>query len=108
LTGSDIAAPLLFNLFNAVDRESAKEWFAMPSGVNFRYVCNKTGMVPDHFCHDQILDYFLPGISTYQTCNHARHVLISADSTKSYCTTCQPENGYIKALYPNFKPEIIS
>lgn len=107
LTGTDKAAPLLFNIFNAVDRESSKEWFSMPSGVNFRYVCNETGMIPDVFCENQKLDYFLPGISDYRLCNHARYVLVSPDSTISYCTACQPESGYVKALYPNLKPEIV-
>ena len=106
--GTDKAAPLLFNIFNSVDRASSKEWFSMPAGVNFRYICTETGMVPDVFCHNQKLDYFLPGVSDYRTCNHARYVLVSPDSSISYCNTCQPESGYVKALYPNLKPEIVS
>ncbi|MEL6559896.1 MAG: penicillin-binding protein 1C [Bacteroidota bacterium] len=108
LTGTDKAAPLLFNIFNSVDRQSSKEWFSMPNGVNFRYVCTETGMVPNVFCQSQKLDYFLPGISDYRTCNHARYVMISPDSTTSYCTNCQPESGYVKALFPNHKPEILA
>ncbi|MFY0651435.1 MAG: penicillin-binding protein 1C [Cyclobacteriaceae bacterium] len=108
LTGSDIAAPLLFNIFNAIDRESSKEWFSMPKGVNFRYVCAEGGMVPEQYCNNQILDYFIPGISDYQKCNHQKYVYVSPDSTKSYCSTCRPTNGYVTALYPNHSPEILS
>ncbi|MEQ6121395.1 penicillin-binding protein 1C [Reichenbachiella sp. MALMAid0571] len=108
LTGSDIASPLLFNIFNAIDQESSKEWFRMPKGVNFRYVCTETGMIPNDFCDQQQLDYFLPGISDYQPCNHSKFVYVSADSTKSYCSACLPQNGYIKARYPNHQPEILS
>jgi penicillin-binding protein 1C len=108
LTGSDMAAPLLFNIFNAIDQESSKEWFSMPKGVNFRYVCTESGQVPNEFCDSQQLDYFIPGISDYQKCGHKKHVYVSPDSTKSYCNTCRPENGYVKALYPNHSPEIIS
>jgi penicillin-binding protein 1C len=108
LTGSDMAAPLLFNIFNAIDQESSKEWFSMPKGVNFRHVCTESGQVPNEFCDSQQLDYFIPGISDYQKCSHKKYVYVSSDSTKSYCNTCRPENGYVKALYPNHSPEIIS
>ncbi|MGB3465319.1 MAG: penicillin-binding transpeptidase domain-containing protein, partial [Cyclobacteriaceae bacterium] len=108
LTGADKAAPLLFNIFNSVDRESSKEWFTMPTGVQFRFVCTETGMVPDTFCNNQKLDYFLPGKSDYRTCDHAKPIIISPDSSISYCTSCQPESGYINALYPNLKPELLA
>lgn len=108
LTGSDIASPLLFKIFNAIDQASSKEWFRMPKGVNFRYVCTETGMIPNDFCDQQQLDYFLPGISDYQPCNHSILVYVSMDSTKSYCSACLPQNGYVKARYPNHQPEILS
>ena len=108
LSGAETASPLLFNIFNAIDQASAKEWFRMPEGVNFRYVCTESGQVPDHFCTSQELDYYLPGISKYHTCTHKQQVFVSADSTISYCNSCLPENGYVKALFPNLKPEIIS
>ncbi len=108
LTGSDIASPLLFNIFNAIDKESSKEWFKMPKGINFRYVCNETGMIPNLECAQQQLDYFIPGVSNYQKCNHYKYVYVSTDSSKSYCNSCLPNNGYIKAKYPNYDPEILS
>lgn len=108
LTGTEMAAPLLFQLFNAIDRASGKEWFKMPKGVNFRYTCTESGAVPNSFCETQALDYFLPGISDYQKCQHKKSIYISPDSTQSYCTTCLPENGYKKALYPNHTPELLS
>lgn len=108
LTGAEIAAPLLFNIFNAVDQTSGKEWFKMPKGVNFRHVCTESGLPPNSFCGSQKLDYFIPGISPYQKCSHLNYINVSLDSTKSYCSTCLPENGYVKALYPNHTPEIIA
>ncbi|MEL7145928.1 MAG: penicillin-binding transpeptidase domain-containing protein, partial [Bacteroidota bacterium] len=108
LSGAETASPLLFNIFNAIDQQSSKEWFRMPKGVNFRYICTETGRVPDQSCTSQQLDYFLPGISDYRVCDHQQNVFVSADSTLSYCNTCLPANGYVKARYPNLKPEIIS
>lgn len=107
LTGSDIAAPLLFKVFNAIDKESSKDWFAMPKGVSFRHVCSASGMAPADFCDQQIVDYYLPGISDYRTCQHMKYIYVSSDSTRSYCQTCVPNNGFVKALYPNYAADII-
>ncbi|MEO9966241.1 MAG: penicillin-binding protein 1C [Reichenbachiella sp.] len=107
LAGADVAAPLLFKIFNAVDKESAKDWFAMPRGVNFRHVCSESGKIPSDFCTDEVIDYYIPGLSEYRKCQHMKPIYISSDSTKSYCQTCLPENGYLKALYPNYSAEIL-
>lgn len=107
LTGAEIAAPLLFKLFNAIDQESAKDWFKMPKGVSFRHVCSESGLPPAEFCDQQIIDYFIPGISDYRTCQHLKNIYTSADSLQSFCQTCLPENGYMKALYPNYPAELL-
>ena len=107
LSGSEMATPLLFRLFNAIDYDSEESWFKEPKEVRVRYVCAQTGMLPNDFCDDLVLDYYLPGISGNERCNHMKQVFINPDSTISYCTSCKPALGYITALYPNLKPEII-
>ena len=37
-----------------------------------------------------------------------KEVWITPDSAFSYCTSCLPENGYIKTKFPNHSPEIIA
>ncbi|MEO9804229.1 MAG: penicillin-binding protein 1C [Reichenbachiella sp.] len=107
LTGAGVAAPLLFKIFNAVDQESSKDWFAMPKGVNFRYVCSESGLTQSDFCNQEIIDYYIPGVSDYRNCLHSKFIYVSADSSKSYCQTCLPENGYVKALYPNYAADLL-
>ncbi|HUM48257.1 MAG TPA: penicillin-binding protein 1C, partial [Chitinophagales bacterium] len=108
LTGADIATPLLFELFNTLAYNSSNEWFHMPKQLDFRYVCEASGMAPNDFCADQVMDYFIPGVSTTEKCNHLKEVFVSADESISYCRNCLPENGYKKNLYPNLKPELVS
>ncbi|MGD2035107.1 MAG: penicillin-binding protein 1C, partial [Bacteroidales bacterium] len=108
LNGADKATPLLFQLFNAIDNNSPKDWFVIPDELGMRYVCSQSGLVPGEFCHDLIIDYYLPGISSNQKCSHLKKVYINPDSTMSYCTSCPPETGYKTALYPNLAPEIIT
>ena len=108
LSGANVATPLLFNLFNAIEKENNKEWNRMPEGVDFRYVCSVSGKLPNDFCNNVVIDYYIPGISPNEKCDHLIPVKISPDEKISYCTTCAPETGYKEKLYENYSPEIIA
>jgi len=108
LTGADIASPLLFNLFNALAYNGKAEWFAPPASLDFRLVCAETGLVPGEHCPNQLLDYYLPGTSGSQRCQHLREVLVSADGQYSYCRACVPASGYRRELFANLRPEVLA
>jgi penicillin-binding protein 1C len=107
LTGADIATPLLFQLFNSLDYNSANNWFTMPKDLDFRYVCPESGKVPEAFCQNFVMDYYIPEVSSIEKCGHLKNVWITADGHFSYCTNCLPESGFKKKLYPNISPELI-
>jgi penicillin-binding protein 1C len=106
LTGSEVATPLLFDLFNAVAYNSPNDWFVPPAALDFRLVCTESGLVPGENCPNQIIDYFLPNVSSGQRCQHVREVLVSADGSFTYCRACAPAAGYRRELYPNLLPEV--
>ena len=108
LSGSEKATPLLFQLFNAIDISSENDWFKMPESLDLRYVCSGSGRLPGEFCEDLVIDYFIPGVSDTRACDHLKKILLSPDSSISYCTACMPETGYVSAIYPNYSPEIIT
>jgi penicillin-binding protein 1C len=101
LTGGDIATPVLFDLFNAIDYNSSSEWYLPPASVDFRLVCSQSGLPPAETCTDIITDYFLPQISNSKKCAHLREVFVSADERFSYCTRCLPESGYKTKMCKN-------
>jgi penicillin-binding protein 1C len=108
LSGADIATPLLFHLFNSIDYNSGNEWFSPPKELKFRLVCSETGKVPNHFCENQVVDYYLPLVSSPEPCNHLQEVAVSADEAFAYCTSCRPEAGYVKKWYRRLSPELIT
>lgn len=108
LSGANVATPLLFNLFNAIETENNKDWNTMPENVNFRYVCTETGKNPADYCEHIVLDYFIPAVSKNQTCNHLQEVKIAENEKISYCTGCLPQTGYKVKNYNNYSPEIIT
>jgi penicillin-binding protein 1C len=99
---------LLFNIINSIDYNSTNRWFAAPQDLKVRLVCAETGQVPGDFCEHQIADYFIPLVSAIQKCTHAKEVAVQVDEALSYCTSCLPQGGYKKKVYPNFSPELIA
>ncbi|MBO0357512.1 penicillin-binding protein 1C [Hymenobacter sp. BT186] len=106
LTGADVATPLLFNIFNDLAYNSPNDWFVPPAALDFRLVCAETGLVPNETCPNQIIDYFLPGVSEGRRCQHQREVLLAEDGSFVYCRACAPAAGFRRALYPNLLPEV--
>jgi penicillin-binding protein 1C len=106
LTGSEVATPLLFDLFNSLAYNSPNNWFLPPNSLDFRLVCAESGRPPGEHCPNQLIDYFLPGVSSAQRCQHQREVLVAADGAAVYCRACAPAAGFRRELYPNLPPGV--
>lgn len=106
LVGGEIATPLLFEIFNTLDYNSPKNWFRAPKSLQVRWVCSETGLPPNSFCKNQVVDSYLPLISPSKRCEHLREVFISENASESYCLACLPNKGYRKAMYPNLSVEL--
>ncbi len=106
LSGAATATPLLFRLFNAVDRDAAAEWLQAPGELQTRFVCRYTGLLPADSCGEQVMDYYIPGVSGAKRCNHQREVWLSPDGTFSYCTSCLPASGYATKMMRDIAPEL--
>ena len=108
LTGADVASPLLFTLFNALTYNDTRHTSGPPATLDFRLVCAETGLVPGEHCPNQLIDYYLPGTSSAQRCEHLREVLVSADGGTSYCRACVPPGGYRRQLFANPAPAVLA
>jgi penicillin-binding protein 1C len=106
LNGAGVATPLLFQLFQAIDRSNTQFNPQAPPGLAYRMVCPETGLVPGAYCTEQIIDAYLPGISSNESCRHRQMIYLSADGQFSYCTSCLPANGYKMELRNKPDPEL--
>lgn len=106
LSGASTATPLLFKIFNTIDYDSDQEWFTQPKDCEIRQVCSETGMVPAEECTNRVTDYFIPLISSTQTCNNRQEIMISADEKMSYCRGCAPAAGYKKKWFKVIDPDM--
>ena len=107
LSGSEIAVPLLFNIFNAIDYKSSNEWFKKPVGVLQRKVCKESGLPPSKFCSEIISDYYIDNVSTNAKCDYVKEYFVNEEESESYCLDCLPESKYKKKAYDNLAPELV-
>jgi penicillin-binding protein 1C len=106
ISGANVATPLLFKIFNTIDYDSDQEWFEQPGDCDTRIVCSETGLLPKDNCSHTVMDYFIPLISTTQTCSNIQEVMVSAEEKISYCKTCMPDAGYKKKMYKMVTPDM--
>ena len=107
LSGAEMAVPLLFDLFNAVDYNSQGEWFSKPSMVKVRKVCAETGLLPSKYCKNLVDDYYIENHSPNNICDLYKELYVSDDELMEYCPECLPKSGYKKVAYPFYDPELI-
>lgn len=105
LTGSEIATPLLFEVFGVVGNPSGA-LLPAPKNIQFRLVCSESGLPPSDFCKNQVTDYYIPLVSPAQTCQHLKEMYVSADEKYAYLPDCLPENGYKRKVFPNLAPAL--
>lgn len=108
LSGANVATPLLFKIFNTIDYDSDEEWFQQPKDCDIRKVCSETGLIPTDHCTNLTTDYFIPLISSNQTCNNWQEIMVSEDEKISYCKSCAPQTGYKKKWYKLMEPDMQS
>ncbi len=61
LSGSSVAAPLLFDVFQAVT-QNPHQWFDKPALVQKRSVCAECGLPGNRYCESEIEEYFVPTV----------------------------------------------
>ena len=99
LSGANIATPLLFKIFNTIDYDNDRDWFAQPADCDIRQVCSETGLPPSSHCSNRVTDYFIPLISSTKNCDNQQEIAIGPDEKVSFCKTCVPASGFKKKWY---------
>jgi penicillin-binding protein 1C len=108
LSGASCAVPLMTKIFSTLSVYNDFNWLKFPKGLGVHWVCTETGKIPGTYCTNQVLDYYIPGVSTTETCDHEKLVYVDQKEKYSYCKSCLPAKGYKEKLYPNYPPDMIA
>lgn len=107
LSGAEIASPLLFKLFENLPGSNNDRWLKPRGKVDMRWVCSESGHIVGEQCENQVMDYYIPGISSMQTCQCKKAVWVDEKENLSYCMSCKPEAAKIK-YYRQYAPELLA
>jgi len=105
LVGSEVAAPLLFDIFKVLPRSSEAAWFKKPTGVEEREVCALSGMPPGPHCGATRHDLFIPNVSSSKSCNMHRAYDIDNASGYRLCSRCRTGHAYGSVVYEIYPPQ---
>ncbi len=89
IVGAEVAAPILFGLFEAFSGRLQNRWFSPPQRLSRRKVCAVSGAVPSRHCPVTVEEWYLPNISPAHTCDLHRMIVVDVEQHTSYCSHCR-------------------
>ena len=108
LSGASCAVPLMTQIFSTLNYYNDFNWLKYPPHLGLRWVCTETGKMPGKWCNNLVPDYYIPGVSAIDKCEHMKQVYTDEKGTMSYCQSCLPKAGYVQKLYPSYPSEMIN
>ncbi len=108
LVGGKAAAPLLFDLFNAISAPHLKSLMPMPSEAGIREVCAKSGHLPTPRCTRRIMDHFAVTRTIPVLCDLEREFQIALDRRSHYCSSCIGTYASRTVVYADYPAELLS
>ncbi|MDI6736712.1 MAG: penicillin-binding protein 1C [bacterium] len=105
LVGAEVAAPLLFYLFNSIT-EGKSDWFEKPQGVGIRQVCALSGELPSSDCPQTKEELFIYGVSTPKICQMHKMYDLDDKTNCRLCSHCRQKRKYHKELFVIWPAEI--
>ena len=111
ISGSQHAAPLLFDLFRAVERQGgsgAASAPRRPSSVRLETieVCAESHELPGPYCPRRVAVEYLPGRSRLLSCSYHRRALVDAATGELLTGECVETRPHAFRLLTVFPPEL--
>jgi penicillin-binding protein 1C len=106
LIGAEVAAPILFALFTALEKPAENKWFIQPRGVSRRQVCAVSGMPLSKYCASAKEELCLPGKSPIQKCNIHQVIFVDKKTGSRLCSHCRIGRTYNEKIVEQWPAEI--
>lgn len=104
LVGAEVAAPLLFDIFNALSNSGA--WFGKPTSVGVRKVCPLSGRLATENCPETVDELYIYGVSPTAQCDMHRKFYIDDETGLRLSISCRAGRGYKEKLFVIWPREI--
>ena len=104
LVGSEVAAPILFALFNALP--AANRWFTRPYQVSTREVCALSGMPVSDNCPTTKIDDYISNRSVNAPCRLHKQITIDNETGAVLCSHCRIGRSFHHAVFEEWHPAV--
>jgi len=88
IVGAETAAPLMFEVFNALTRGQPPIWYERPPDVRLREVCTVTGQPPSEYCPSTRQDLYIEGVSPAAVCGVHQRIFVDHHTGYRLCRAC--------------------
>lgn len=102
LVGVDVSAPLLLEVFEALEHEGTQRWFSPPRAVQTRTVCALSGKGATPHCAATREEDFVPGVAPNRPCDVHRLVMVDAQTGHRLCPHCRTGRSYTETVYEHW------
>ncbi len=92
LVGAEVAAPLLFSLFQEISEDNTNSWLKRPTGVGEREVCALSGELANGVCPALRRADYIKDVSSLRHCKIHREILVDRITGKLLCRACSSNN----------------
>ena len=106
LVGAEVATPILFAIFNALESSGDSRWFVQPNSVARRQVCAISGLPVSSYCAAAADEIYIPGVSPNQQCAMHEMIMVDKQTGKRLCSHCRNEHDYDEKIIVNWPVEI--
>jgi penicillin-binding protein 1C len=106
LVGAEISVPLMLDIFHELMTGREIRWFDQPPGVDVRMVCTESGAPPNKDCPSVREAYYIPGVSSSQSCTVHKALMVDHRTGFMLCPACAYGKNIDTVIVENWPPRI--
>ncbi len=106
IVGAEVAAPILFSMFEALAAQEEARWFVQPNSVGMRQVCATSGMPATERCAATVDEMFIEGISPNLPCTMHELILVDGATGERLCNHCRDGHKIAERVITHWPTQI--
>ena len=106
IVGAEIAAPIMFDIFNELSKGLEPAWFRVPQKIGVRKVSAVSGMLPGEFCTRTINEYYIKDVSPVRRDNIETRIFVDNESGLQLGRDCLFGRDYREEIIQCWPPRL--
>jgi len=106
MSGSEFAAPLLFDLFRALPVEDRRP--RLSSDQPTIEVCSLSHDLPTPYCHDRVRVPYIPGRTHLHACEMHRPIFLDANTKERLAGDCVATHKHLQVVATNYPADLVA